>query len=1043
MLEYKNIGNHSPGRKLSAFSSLRAALFAARQSRKSIKALLLDCFASLAMIVRTATNIVAILAIIILAILPEACFADVNVYDATKYLPSTDVSLKLLTNIFGAIPGISQLVANKQTVVSVLFYAFNWGLFGISGIFLCYTTIKLITDMSLEGGQMKGNISSMWTVLRAVCGVGLLIPTSSGYSTANTLIMWVVIQSISLANWTWFNVLNYGFADQVGIGSSTALVGSLFEADKRIVKTIDYSFGENDANVGAADILRSLVCAETIKYALSQVKSIDVESTSNLQTYSCRQKTNIGDQKIAMSTCSFPYIQGLDSQSAKDKPLLDALFPGNTKDRESSFNNFIYNYRADDLNGICGVYSGPATALQQTVGALSPESKRLLNIATSKNPAEINPAQYVLRYDNSMGNITMAVRTQEAKGVEGLSKAADSLYAKNYKRNNKDDYSESEAWRIEQSLKIPQTSIDLLSAAIAYNQNSETQAMTEQTTEKLQKNDNVRKQLNQGWAMAGGYYRDIDKQIEESMAVVASEQIQYDGKNKSDNKLRSRMPNIDTLFVYSDNNSGNDNVALLLRNIDELGSQLDPLPDAKMSDSNSNKYLNSMLTWIYFTVDYAAILKYNLQTQDVGVGSFKFLEHTKGLFGFGDKNSIKGDLDHAMRIASVPIVNLGAYELYAPLPKKIMQVRLGSIVQEWYGIMSNEKYIKVNGRDINAKDPISKLQLLGHVIIENSLAYFKDMKKLLTDMGIAYTISSGISAGVATGLSVGTSFGLTTGAVILAFFTGTISDAVEKMTQAMVNTEMSLGLAVFAPLLVIGATLSVYVPLIPYMVFLFGVISWLISVITLMFAAPMICFLMLWGAASQENPLLSREAESFVNQLIGAFVRPTLMIVGLVVGVVLCNIGIDLLNHGFGLTFDNNLFNTGGENMFGKEAVGQTVTFEDFEKNMVLTIAKNAGGMIIYTFLLVSLVNMTFSAIHVVYTEVMRLVGVQVGAVSGAEAEKAMQDIKQGIEGLTQAGAGGMKEEATGMRGSSNKPQEKDLSKLKHDKGEAGKGKLG
>jgi hypothetical protein len=162
----------------------------------------------------------------------------------------------------------------------------------------------------------------------------------------------------------------------------------------------------------------------------------------------------------------------------------------------------------------------------------------------------------------------------------------------------------------------------------------------------------------------------------------------------------------------------------------------------------------------------------------------------------------------------------------------------------------------------------------------------------------------------------------------------------------------------------------------------------------LMSAAPIICFLMLWGNSSQENPLLSREAEQFVMQIIGVFFRPTLMVIGLITGMVLSYIGVDLLNLGFA------------------EAVKMVVT-EPGDNGIKLI--QQVGMVVVYTFTMISIVNMCFSTIHLLYSEAMRIAGIQAPAV-GME-EKHMEGVKGAVTQMGEAGAGGLKEGATSLKG--------------------------
>jgi hypothetical protein len=167
-----------------------------------------------------------------------------------------------------------------------------------------------------------------------------------------------------------------------------------------------------------------------------------------------------------------------------------------------------------------------------------------------------------------------------------------------------------------------------------------------------------------------------------------------------------------------------------------------------------------------------------------------------------------------------------------------------------------------------------------------------------------------------------------------------------------------------------------------------------------MAAAPIICFLMIWGAASQEHPLLSRESEDFIKQILSVFFKPVFMIMGLVVGIVLARVGVDVLNAGF-QTIIAGIF----------PSTGLTAT-----SNSNLLMIESIGAVVIYTFTMVSLVNLCFSAIHLLHSEVMTVVGMRVIAGAGIE-EKAMGEVKAGGQQFAEAGAAGAKEKGQALKG--------------------------
>ena len=196
-------------------------------------------------------------------------------------------------------------------------------------------------------------------------------------------------------------------------------------------------------------------------------------------------------------------------------------------------------------------------------------------------------------------------------------------------------------------------------------------------------------------------------------------------------------------------------------------------------------------------------------------------------------------------------------------------------------------------------DPIMRLKHLGDAMVTAAIDGFHYITKTFTTISASSVAGSAIYRAISLAAAPGSMFGATTGTVEAMNGWSDFFHEVASLIQAIIFVRMPLLIAVLGPIFVSGITLSVYVPAIPYLLFLFGSLSWILAVLIVMVAAPVICFLMLWGGSSQDNPLLSREAEQFVMQLLGVFLRPTLMIVGLIAGVFIARAGVDLLNLGF------------------------------------------------------------------------------------------------------------------------------------------------
>src|SRR3990167_2103914 len=97
-------------------------------------------------------------------------------------------------------------------------------------------------------------------------------------------------------------------------------------------------------------------------------------------------------------------------------------------------------------------------------------------------------------------------------------------------------------------------------------------------------------------------------------------------------------------------------------------------------------------------------------------------------------------------------------------------------------------------------------------------------------------------------------------------------------------------------LIAYGALLGVYIPLIPYVIFTFGVIGWMTSVIEAMVAGPLVALGIL--SPSGQHELLGK-AEPALMLIFNIFLRPELMVFGLIFAMLLASVLVSLVNDTF------------------------------------------------------------------------------------------------------------------------------------------------
>ncbi|MDF1760994.1 MAG: DotA/TraY family protein [Coxiellaceae bacterium] len=276
--------------------------------------------------------------------------------------------------------------------------------------------------------------------------------------------------------------------------------------------------------------------------------------------------------------------------------------------------------------------------------------------------------------------------------------------------------------------------------------------------------------------------------------------------------------------------------------------------------------------------------------------------------------------------------------------------------------------------------------------------------------------------------------------------------------KAMMSWLMPIWTMVATSLFAAGFMLAFYAPLYPYLLFLFGVIGWLLSVVEAMIAAPLVCF----GMTHPEGHDFMGRADQALMLALGVFLRPALMVIGFLAGLLMTYVGYTFVNTVLGRVFvsafgDSTVADPqsqytpmGGAWAViagGPHARGQNSHFtgHDFSDFLLVPLLLVAYGMIV-----IEVVNQCFSAIHVVPDQVLRWIGGPVqqdtteqraGAVKGAMSSASQQAGQLGSTGVKAAseGMGGMAQTGTSLLKAGGQAGLKKLN----SKGDDGGGKGG
>jgi len=213
----------------------------------------------------------------------------------------------------------------------------------------------------------------------------------------------------------------------------------------------------------------------------------------------------------------------------------------------------------------------------------------------------------------------------------------------------------------------------------------------------------------------------------------------------------------------------------------------------------------------------------------------------------------------------------------------------------------------------------------------------------------------------------------------------------------LIGMVMPLLLAWVGIMVAIGFITAYYIPFLPYMIFTFGTIGWLMAVIEAMVAAPIVAL----GITHPEGEGPFGKGEQAIMILMNVFLRPAMMIIGYIAAIALSYVAVWIINAGFSnvssfLTGDA----TSGVHFEGSNNAKKIA---EQAKNMDLKNGYTgwAGiyafffAIVVYTTMYVTVVQKSFSLITMLPDKVLRWIGSQPESIGGETAGWAEEDKKQ------------------------------------------------
>ncbi|BBU46954.1 hypothetical protein PPTS312_48690 [Pseudomonas putida] len=146
----------------------------------------------------------------------------------------SDQSVKMLGRIFGPVidtlvngtdPNTVQASAN---ILATMFGFFNSGILIIGSLIVSYVAVMGVTNTANDGEAMGKSWSSLWTPVRIVAGGAVLLPTTSGFSFIQLIVLMFSLWGVGFANGTYKAGMAMGVLSPNGIVEGVNSPGNFY-----------------------------------------------------------------------------------------------------------------------------------------------------------------------------------------------------------------------------------------------------------------------------------------------------------------------------------------------------------------------------------------------------------------------------------------------------------------------------------------------------------------------------------------------------------------------------------------------------------------------------------------------------------------------------------------------------------------------------------------------------------------------------------------------------------------------------------------------
>ncbi|WP_065236269.1 type IVB secretion system protein DotA, partial [Legionella santicrucis] len=850
---------------------------------------------------------------LLLFLVPGLVLADGSLSFAP---PASDYSVVFLGNLFGIVDGV--LSGTGSQIMGAMFGVFNAAVLALGGIVILYTLIVATMNTAHEGQMLGQKWSSIWIPIRSTIGLALLIPKASGYCMMQIFVMWVVVQGVGAADKIWDAALSYLNRGGVIIQAQ--------QVNPAASLTANSSSGIGGIATGAETILAGQVCMLGLQTQLENTREFYLSDKSS------KNICNSATPGSAMDTfCKTTVPDFLSS--------VNAVAVQTGQPAQSSWQVTMPNFDSGPyvfLNGICGTitWNSLAKSYPNQFGAKGssplPTNTSGINTgnASQQNNATNNTtisgskdsgSRTLTPSEVAMTQLSRAIAVQQM--YSDLSSTARLMINNDPQMspNSNNNSQPSPAWATQQ-FGVPYTAdgtqcdqtknqcvtwgpipgsinsgvllagTELINAINDYNG---VMMPTVNLTRMMTSGDNelsstafINQASLQGWIMAGAYYFNLVG-IQGTSSISNANQVDsntgLDGSSFDPTTVTSPF----TSGSYSNSQATCNKGTLkdhdltdlcIWFNYDDTGvKKVESLVAASSAQNPTTKVptLSSNMTLVGGTTASTVFgyLNNGLMVQTPGQPGLQTLT-------FAD--DINFQVQPQLYYLKQQSFSCGSVK---PFYSICLGGWIANVVYNWIIVPLYNMFILMFGNIIGA--------VIG-AFLETPL---KGMAEIF-QQGLYIIAQPGVNPVVALA-NMGNQYINFAGNLWMYLLGLAVASALIPIFGvfifAMLTLAMPLIIAWVGIMVSIGFVTAYYIPILPYVIFVFGGMGWMIAVIEAMVAAPIVAL----GVTHPEGHDAFGKGEAAIMLLLNIFLRPGMMIIGYISAIALSYVGVWVLNAGF------------------------------------------------------------------------------------------------------------------------------------------------